>query len=101
MAVNFHQNLRVKNILSSSSRTNESINLDDIPNRKWGIEDGDSQIFYYIHKKFRKQNKIEENCTMIAKESIMYIALLSQSEDRLNLKLSLKKSSTETGGLHR
>ena len=66
--------------------------MDDIPNRKWGVEDGDAQISYYIHKKFRKQKKIEEvNENLIEKESIVDIALLYHSEDRLNLILCLKK----------
>ena len=91
-----------KEKITSSSSLKKSTNSDDIPHRKWGVDDKDAQISYYIHKKFRNQNKIEEvNDTLIAKESIMDIALLSQSEDRLNLKLSLKKSSTETRGLHR
>ena len=76
----------------SSGKTNEKTNLDDIPNRKWGVEDGDAQISYYIHKKFRKQKKIEEvNENLIEKESIVDIALLYHSEDRLNLILCVKK----------
>ena len=91
-----------RELVSSTSKTKESTNLEDIPNRKWGIEDGDAQLSYYIHKKFRKQTKMEEvNDNLIEKESIVDIALLSQSEDRLNLQLCLKKSSTEFGRFQR
>ena len=76
---------------SRFARLKESINSDD-------ILDGDAQISYYIHKKFRKISDVEEpEDSAITKESFMDIALLSQSQDGMTLQLSLKKESTETG----
>ena len=76
---------------SRSSRLRESTDSDE-------ILDGDAQISYYIHKKFRKKSEVDEPTdNLITKESILDIALLSQSEEGMNLQLSLKKQSTETG----
>ena len=84
-------------LISSSSKQKETTDSDEIPNKKWKQHDKDAQIYYYIHKKFRNNSKIEEaKYTISENESSMEIALLSQSEDVVNLQLSFMNNSTET-----
>ena len=45
-------------LMSSSSKQKESTYSDEIPNKKWKLQDKEAQIYCYIHKKFRNNNKI-------------------------------------------
>ena len=84
-------------LVSSSRQLEESADSEEISNMKWGVLDGDDQIFQYIHKKFGKKKELEEpGDALTENESILDIAFLSQSEDGLRLQLSLKKKPTET-----